>query len=68
MTESRNRHQVQDGTFGILNALFGIGVHRVEILDDRGKAIGVGKGSTEAAAREQAWKDVTRKAQGSGRP
>ena len=61
MTDTRQRHQVQDGTFGILNALFGFGVHRIEILDDKGKTIGVGKGSTEAAAREKAWKDVNRK-------
>lgn len=61
MTESRYRHKVQDGAFGVLHALWGIGVHRIEILDERGKMIGVGKGETEAAAREQAWKDVNRK-------
>lgn len=54
------RHKIHDGAFGILNALLGVGVHRVEIRDDNGQAIGVGKGSTEGAAREQAWNDVNR--------
>lgn len=57
----RHRHQVHDGAFGILNALFGVGVHRVEILDEKGQTIGEGKGPTEAAARQEAWKNVNRK-------
>lgn len=60
MTESRMKHRVHDGAFGILHALFGFGEHSVEILDDQGKTIGVGKGPTEPAARAQAWKDVHR--------
>ncbi len=52
------RHRVHDGAFGILHALFGIGVHRVSILNDKGQTIGEGKGSSEGAAREQAWKNV----------
>lgn len=61
MGDFRHRHTVHDRAFGILNAFFGVGVHRIEILDDRGKTIGVGKGPTEAAAREQAWREVNRK-------
>lgn len=54
----RLTHEVHDGAFGILNALFGIGVHHVEIRDDKGVKIGQGTGRSEAAAREQAWKDM----------
>lgn len=54
------RHQVHDGAFGILYALFGVGVHHVSILNDKGHTIGEGKGSSEGAAREQAWKNVQR--------
>ncbi len=55
------RHQIRDGAFGMLHALFGLAVHRVEILNDRGQMIGKGNGPTEAAARERAWKDVHKK-------
>jgi hypothetical protein len=58
MNKYQMTHQVRDGTFGVLNALFGIGTHRVEIRDDKGVTIGRGTGRSEASAREQAWKDV----------
>jgi hypothetical protein len=61
MDRYRLTHQVRDGTFGILNTLFGVGVHRVEIRDEKGVTVGRGTGPSEAAAREQAWKDVHKK-------
>ncbi len=61
MGEFRHRHTVNDHALGILHALFGVGVHRIEILNDKGQTVGEGKGSTEAGARAQAWKDVSRK-------
>lgn len=62
MSEFHQRHEVRDGAFGVLHALFGFGVHRVEILNDQGRVMGRGKGPSEAAARERAWKDLRRKA------
>lgn len=61
MDKYRLTHRVRDGAFGILNTLFGVGVHRVEIRDEKGATVGRGTGSSEAAAREQAWKDVHKK-------
>lgn len=60
MSDFHQRHQVRDGTFGVLHALFGLGSHSVEILNDKGQVVGRGTGPTEAAARERAWKDLHR--------
>lgn len=61
MGEFHQIHKVHDGAFGMLHALFGLGEHRVEILNNKGQRVGAGKGSTEAAARERAWKEVHKK-------
>jgi hypothetical protein len=60
MTTFHQKHQVRDGSFGVLHALFGVGSHHVQILNDKGQVIGRGSGPTEAAARERAWKDLRR--------
>ena len=58
MTEFHQQHTVRDGAFGLLHALFGIGVHHVRILDAGGQTVGEGSGSSEPAARQEAWKQV----------
>jgi len=60
MSDFQQRHQVRDGAFGVLHALFGFGSHCVEILNDKRQVVGRGTGPTEAAARERAWKDLRR--------
>jgi hypothetical protein len=60
MSQYHQRHEVKDGAFGVLHALFGMGTHHVDILNDKGQLMGRGTGSTEAAAREEAWKDLHR--------
>jgi hypothetical protein len=61
VTHYEQTHKVRDGAFGVLNALFGVGVHHVEIRDTQGTIVGRGTGPSEAAARQAAWKDVHQK-------
>jgi hypothetical protein len=62
MTHYQQTHRIRDGAFGMLHAVFGLGVHHVEIRDETGKTVvGRGEGSSEAAARQAAWKDVHQK-------
>jgi hypothetical protein len=61
MTHYQQVHQVRDGAFGVLHAVFGVGVHHVELRDETGKTVGRGKGPSEAAARQAAWKDLHQK-------
>jgi hypothetical protein len=60
MTTFHQQHQVRDGSFGVLHALFGFGRHHVQILNEKGQVMGCGTGPTEAAARERAWKELRR--------
>lgn len=54
----KEKHTVEDGAGGLLHGAFDVGVHKVEIVNDKGEKVGEGTGSTESAARERAWDDV----------
>lgn len=54
----KEKHTVEDGAGGLLHGAFDVGVHKVEIVNDKGEVVGEGTGATESGAREQAWKDA----------